>query len=110
MARLVTWVPDRQEVIWIDCDPLAGKAMRDIHPLLTLLPRAFTYRTSPVIGRPMSTAEYNADNSFAVPSRANCGWRLGPAPDSQAASDARFLSARRYGHERPDRPAAPTIM
>ena len=62
----VPWVPDRQDVIWIDCNPQAGKEMRDRHPFLVLSPRAFNARTSLVIGLPMTTAEYNADNPFAV--------------------------------------------
>jgi mRNA interferase MazF len=53
-------------VIWIDCNPQAGREMRDMHPFLVLSPRAFNERTSLVIGLPMSTAEYNADNPFAV--------------------------------------------
>jgi mRNA interferase MazF len=60
------WVPDRQDVIWIDCNPHAGREMRDIHPFLVLSPRSFNERTSLVIGLPMTTAEYNADNPFAV--------------------------------------------
>lgn len=40
--------------------------MRDVHPFLVLSPREFNSRTSLVIGLPMSTAEYNADNPFAV--------------------------------------------
>ncbi len=60
------WVPDRQDVIWIDCNPHAGREMRDIHPFLVLSPRNFNERTSLVIGLPMTTAEYNADNPFAV--------------------------------------------
>ncbi len=40
--------------------------MRDIHPFLVLSPRRFNDRTSLVIGLPMSTADYNADNPFAV--------------------------------------------
>ena len=40
--------------------------MRDIHTFLTLSPRAFKDRTSLVIGLPMSTADHNADNPFAV--------------------------------------------
>lgn len=40
--------------------------MRDIHPFLVLSPQAFNARTSLVIGLPMTTAEYNADNPFAV--------------------------------------------
>lgn len=60
------WAPDRQEVIWINCNPQAGNEIRDIHPFLVLSPRAFNERTSLVIGLPMTTAAYNADNPFAV--------------------------------------------
>ncbi len=60
------WVPDRQQVIWIDCNPQAGREMRDVHPFVVLSPRAFNDRTSLVIGLPMTTAGYNADNPFAV--------------------------------------------
>jgi mRNA interferase MazF len=60
------WVPDRQDVIWIDCNPQAGREMRDIHPFLVLSPKNFNETTSLVIGLPMTTAEYNADNPFAV--------------------------------------------
>lgn len=60
------WVPDRQEIIWINCNPQAGNEMRDLHPFLVLSPRIFNERTSLVIGLPMTTAEYNADNPFAV--------------------------------------------
>ena len=54
------WVPERQDVIWIDCIPQAGNEM------LVLSPRSFNERTSLVIGLPMTTEEYNADNPFAV--------------------------------------------
>jgi mRNA interferase MazF len=60
------WIPDRQDVIWINCNPQAGNEMRDIHPFLVLSPRKFNKATSLVIGLPMTTAEYNADNLFAV--------------------------------------------
>ena len=40
--------------------------MRDLHPFLVLSPRNFNEKTSLVIGLPMTTAEYNADNPFAV--------------------------------------------
>lgn len=40
--------------------------MRDIHPFLVLSERVFNERTSLVIGLPMTTAEYNCDNPFAV--------------------------------------------
>jgi mRNA interferase MazF len=60
------WVPDRKEIIWIDCNPQVGQEMRDIHPFLVLSPRIFNEKTLLVIGLPMTTAEYNADNPFAV--------------------------------------------
>jgi mRNA interferase MazF len=60
------WLPDRQDIIWIDCNLQAGQEMRDIHPFLVLSPRMFNEKTSLVIGLPMTTAEYNADNPFAV--------------------------------------------
>ncbi len=66
MAKRVARTPDRQEIIWIDCNPQAGREMRDVHPFLVLSPRAFNERTSLVIGLPMTTAEYNVDNPFAV--------------------------------------------
>ena len=40
--------------------------MRDVHPFLVLSPKAFNERTSLVIGLPMTTADYNASNPFAV--------------------------------------------
>lgn len=61
------WAPERQEIIWIDCNPQAGREMRDPHPFVVLSPRTFNDRTSLVIGLPMTTADYNADNPFAVP-------------------------------------------
>jgi mRNA interferase MazF len=61
-----TWVPQRQDIIWIDCNPQTGREMRDRHPFLVLSPQPFNARTSLVIGLPMSIADYNADNPFAV--------------------------------------------
>ncbi|MBI5335931.1 MAG: type II toxin-antitoxin system PemK/MazF family toxin [Burkholderiales bacterium] len=60
------WAPERQDVIWIDCNPQRGQEMRDVHPFLVLSPRNFNERTSLVVGLPMTTADYNADNPFAV--------------------------------------------
>ncbi|WP_255349505.1 type II toxin-antitoxin system PemK/MazF family toxin [Thioalkalivibrio sp. ALM2T] len=60
------WVPRRRDVIWIDCNPQAGREMRDIHPFLVLSPTQFNTRTSLVLGLPMTTADYDATNPFAV--------------------------------------------
>ncbi|MGA8053656.1 MAG: type II toxin-antitoxin system PemK/MazF family toxin [Burkholderiales bacterium] len=71
------WIPDRQEVVWIDCNPQAGREMRDVHPFVVLSPRSFNERTSLVIGLPMTTAEYNADNPFAVAIGSAAGRKAG---------------------------------
>jgi mRNA interferase MazF len=55
-------VLDRQDIVWIDCNPQVGREMRDRHPFLVFSPRLFNARTSLVIGLPMTTAEYNVDN------------------------------------------------
>jgi mRNA interferase MazF len=65
-SKRVPWVPDRQDIIWIDCNPQVGQEMRDVHPFLVLSPRIFNAKTSLVIGLPMTTAGYNSDNPFAV--------------------------------------------
>jgi mRNA interferase MazF len=60
------WAPDRRDMIWINCNPQAGREMRDFHPLLVLSPKAFNERTGIVIGLPMTTAEYNQTNPIAL--------------------------------------------
>ena len=60
------WVPQRQQVIWIDCNPQAGAEMHDLHPMLVLSPAVFNERTGVVIGLPMTTAACNATNPFAL--------------------------------------------
>ncbi|CAK0770642.1 mRNA interferase MazF [Gammaproteobacteria bacterium] len=55
-----SWVPDRQEVIWL------GPDTNSAQPFLVLSPRAFNERTALIIGLPMTNAEDNADNPFAV--------------------------------------------
>lgn len=77
MGKQRAWVPDRQGIIWIDCNPQIGQEMRDIHPFLVLSPRIFNEKTSLVIGLPMTTAEYNADNPFAVVVGKSAGRKTG---------------------------------
>lgn len=76
-AAAKAWVPDRQDIVWIDCNPQADHEMRDLHPMLVLSPLAFNARTGLVIGLPMTTAAYNASNPFAVPLGAASGRRAG---------------------------------
>ena len=44
MAAPRLWSPDRRDMIWINCNPQAGREMKDIHPLLVLSPKAFNER------------------------------------------------------------------
>lgn len=60
------WIPHRGEIIWINFNPQSGREMRDMHPMLVLSPKQFNDRTGIVIGLPMTTAEYNSTNPFAV--------------------------------------------
>lgn len=60
------WVPDRRDMIWIDFNPQRGREMRDLHPMLVLSPKAFNERTSIVIGLPMTSAQSNDTNPFAI--------------------------------------------
>ena len=78
-----SWVPERQDVIWIDCNPQAGGEMRDLHPMLVLSPAAFNARTGLVIGLPMTTAAYNATNPFAL--------AVGPTDGRKAAKTSYVL-------------------
>lgn len=66
MAAGTLWIPDRRDVIWIDCNPQVGQEMKDVHPFLVLSPKAFNHRTNLVIGLPMTTAASNETNPFAV--------------------------------------------
>ena len=60
------WIPNRQDIIWLDCTPQIGQEMKGIHPFLVLSPSTFNNKTSLVIGLPMTTSESNAKNLFAV--------------------------------------------
>lgn len=64
-AAPALWIPDRQDVIWINFSPHVGAEMRDEHPMLVLSTMAFNSRTSIVIGLPLTHAETNETNPFA---------------------------------------------
>ncbi len=61
-----SWVPDRGDIIWIDCNPQVGREMRDMHPMAVLSPKAFNRRTGIVIGLPMTSSTSNEGNPFAI--------------------------------------------
>jgi mRNA interferase MazF len=58
--------PDRADLIWIQHDPQAGREMKGMHPMLVISTKVFNERTGLVIGFPMTHAEFNADNPFAI--------------------------------------------
>jgi mRNA interferase MazF len=64
--RPALWVPERGEIIFIEHSPHAGKEMPGLHPMLVCSTSAFAAKTSVVIGFPMTHAEFNADNPFAL--------------------------------------------
>ena len=66
MATRKLPTPERAEIVWIQHDPKAGRDMKGMHPVLVLAPKAFVERTGLVIGLPLTHAEFNADNPFAV--------------------------------------------
>ena len=63
----VVWCPERAAIIYIQHSPHAGKEMPGLHPMLVSSTRLFNERTGIVIGFPMTHAEFNKDNPFAVP-------------------------------------------
>ena len=74
--------------------------MRDVHPFLVLSPRIFNEKTSLVIGLPMTTAGYNADNPFAVAVGTAAGRRSGQASEvlchQPKSFDWRLSKARKH--------------
>ena len=98
---MVTWVPNRQEIIWIDCNPQVGQEMKDVHPFLVLSPQAFNDKTSLVIGLPMTTADYNADNPFAVPLGNASGQKIGKSSYVLCHQPKSFDWRKRYAKTHP---------
>lgn len=66
MTTRKLWVPDRKDMIWINFNPQAGVEMKEEHPMLVLSTKAFNERTNLVIGLPMTHAQSNETNPFAV--------------------------------------------
>ena len=64
--RPALWVPERGEIIFIEHSPHVGKAMPGLHPTLACSTAAFAGKAGVVIGFAMATAEFNADNPFAL--------------------------------------------
>ncbi|OJI05956.1 type II toxin-antitoxin system PemK/MazF family toxin [Polynucleobacter sp. MWH-Adler-W8] len=66
VEKLKLWVPERRDMIWINFNPQSGKEMKDEHPMLVISPRPFNEKTGIVIGLPMTHAQFNETNPFAI--------------------------------------------
>ncbi len=64
--RKTAIAPRRAEIIWIRPDPQAEREMKGMHPMLVISTQAFNQRTGLVIGFPMTHADFNVDNPFAI--------------------------------------------
>ena len=64
--RSPLWVPERAEIIFIQYSPHVGKEMPNDHPMLVVSTMEFADRTGIVMGFPMTHAEFQADNPFAI--------------------------------------------
>ena len=54
---VASWVPYRQDIIWIDCNPQTGREMRDVHHFLVLCHQPFAaFSASPMMARPSSSS------------------------------------------------------
>jgi hypothetical protein len=76
-------------MMWINCNPEAGREMKDVHPLVVLSPKEFNDRTGIVIGLPMTTASFNDTNPFAVKFRGPKAAAIYPAPSAEVIRLAR---------------------
>lgn len=85
VKKVIQWVPERGEIIYVNHSPHVGKEMPGVHPLLVSSPQSFNERTGIVIGFPMTHAASNADNPFAVAvqgPKGEVGYILGFQPKS----------------------------
>ena len=72
-AKSLLWVPERAEIIYIQYSPHVGIEMPNDHPMLVISTKAFADRTGLVVGFPMTHADYNADNPFAISTKSKNG-------------------------------------
>jgi len=106
MSTTKPWVPDRRDMIWIDFNPQVGGEMKDEHPMLVLSTKAFNERTGIVIGLPMTHAQSNETNPFAVKfttARGEVGYVLAHQPKS-------FDWRKRGARPHPWKQVLPTVL
>ena len=67
MNDLTPWVPDRCDIILLDCSSIASGEAPTPRPFLVLSPKAFNERTSHVIGLPLGNGNgHGSVLAFAV--------------------------------------------
>ena len=52
--KLLLWVPERAEIIFIQYSPHIGVEMPNDHPMLVISTKAFADKTGVVVGFPMT--------------------------------------------------------
>ena len=58
------WVPDRWEIILLDCSSHVRGQACGVHPFFVLSPQSFNVRTFQVIGLPMTTDVFAGNDLF----------------------------------------------
>lgn len=73
MNELTPWVPDRCDIILLDCSSIASGEATNPKPFLVLSPKSFNERTSHVIGLPLGNGNGHgcAPALVAKPSNTN---------------------------------------
>ena len=94
VVKLKAWVPDRRDMIWIDFNQQLGREIRDEHPMLVISPKAFNEKTGIVIGLPMTHAQSNETNPFAIKFSAGRGESVYILTHQPKSFDWRQQSAR----------------
>ncbi|WXT99888.1 MAG: hypothetical protein Ctma_0594 [Catillopecten margaritatus gill symbiont] len=56
------WIPDRRDIILVS----HPSKTNEVHPFLVLSEKDFNNKTSLVSGLPLTMADYNKDNPFAI--------------------------------------------
>lgn len=53
----MTYVPDRGDVVWIDCDPQQGREQAGRRPALVLSPKSYNFKTDLLICCPITSQQ-----------------------------------------------------
>lgn len=65
---MTRYIPDRAELVWLDCEPTRGREIGKVRPALVLSSRAYNRATGLMICCPVSTSIRGALTEVAVDS------------------------------------------